>query len=498
MSYIKFQTNNIIYSFIVGAYFIIVEMTIAKLDQLAILTAITNTLALKTDFWNEPVARDKDTEIYMAMRFSLEKGLGLLVLLTGIAMLNERSILYKSTTLDASDGVVSIYGDNQAGGNSQAEIVDPKAMTWVCELREGSEYTYCGFELIFSPFDRTLGLDLRDYDTLRFWLDYEGPTSSVRLYLRNYDPAYSSPDKFDSTKYNQVEFDSNLLEPGEPITFSIDDFFVANWWLYSSGIAPELSHPQFDNVVIVEVQTGSNPQLGRHEFTLSKIELEGQWLSSKSWYQGILGVWLLAALSFLAARSLSLSRELKRKSERERELVEINRLLDNRGQELEERAKTDPLTGAFNREGLGDAMRLGLAEWRREAKPMSIVMLDLDHFKKINDTYGHAVGDRILAGVSALVKQSVRTSDIFARWGGEEFLLLCRNTSLVDAHGVAQKLCRLISENDFGEAMAQKVSASFGVAQLRSGESLDQIFERVDKALYEAKQQGRNRVEISP
>lgn len=433
----------------------------------------------------------------MAIRFSLEKGLGLLVLLTGIALVGERSILYTSTTLDANDGGVSAYADIQEGGKSQSKITDPQSMTWICDLQEAGIFKYCGFELIFNPEDRTQGLDLRNYDTVRVWLDYEGPTSSVRIYLRNYDSAYSKADVLDSTKYNQVEFDAKLLNPGEPITFSIRDFFVANWWFYRSEIAPGMGHPQFDNIVTLEVQTGSNPQVGEHKFTLSKIELEGQWLSSESWYQGILGTWLLAALSFLAVRSVSLSRALRRKSERERELVEINRLLDSRSQELEEKAKTDPLTGAFNREGIGDAMRLGLAEWRREGKPLSIVMLDLDHFKQINDSYGHAVGDRILAGVSALVKNNVRTSDVFARWGGEEFVLVCRDTCLDEALGIAQKLCGLISEHDFGEALGQKVSASFGVAQLGEQESLDQIFERADRALYKAKGQGRNRVVVS-
>lgn len=433
----------------------------------------------------------------MAARFTIEKGLVLLLLLTGIAIVGERSILFTTVTLDASSGGVSSYADVQEGGESRSSITDPEEMSWTCTLQESGRFMYCGFELIFSPEDRTQGLDFRRYDLARFWLDYEGPTSSVRIYLRNYDPIYSQPYAFDSTKYNQVEFDAKLLQEEEPVEFAIKDFVVANWWFYRSEITPGMGHPQFDNIVVLEVQTGSNPQPGVHRFTLRKVELEGQLLTSETWYRGILGAWLVVALIYLAARSVTLKRELRRKSQRERELVEINRLLDSRGQELEEKARTDPLTGAFNREGIGDAMRLGLAEWRREHKPLSIVMLDLDHFKQVNDNHGHAVGDRILAGVSALVKQNVRTSDLFARWGGEEFVLVCRNTRIEEAESIAQKLCDLISEHDFEEA-GLKVTASFGVAMLRREESLEQIFERVDRALYAAKAEGRNRVVVSP
>lgn len=433
----------------------------------------------------------------MANRFTVEKGLGVLILLTLVAIGAERSILKTSLTLDADDGQVDHYSDAQEGGTSESEILDRDGMAWRCKLGGEKNYPYCGFELILDP-GRLKGVDLRHVERVKLWLDYEGPTPSIRFYLRNHDPAYSSPEILDSTKYNLVAFDAELAKGSGPIEFPMQNFFVANWWFERFGLNPEFAHPQFDNIVILEIQTGNNHQLGEHRFRLEKVEFIGQVLSRETWYQGIMATWLVLALGFLGFRSVKLSRELHRKSQRERELMEINALLDSRGQALEEKAKTDPLTGAFNREGIGDAMRWGLAEWRRQGKPLSIVMLDLDHFKQINDTYGHAVGDRILAGVSALVKQNVRATDMFARWGGEEFVLVCRNTSLQEAQGVAQKLCRIISEHHFDEALDQQVSASFGVAQLRERESLDQIFERVDGALYKAKHKGRNRVVVSP
>lgn len=340
------------------------------------------------------------------------------------------------------------------------------------------------------------GLDLRQYDHIRLWLTYEGPTENIRVYLRNFDPVYSVQGRNDSTKYNQVDFDGQLARMGNPIDFSISDFFVANWWIQHWRVSPQLAHPQFDNIVALEIQTGMNAKSGEHKFELQKIELTGQRLSSERWYQLIVGVWLVIALVFLTARIVLLNMELKRKAERERELTETNNLLDSRSRYLEQLARTDNLTGAFNRQGLQEAMALGLNEWRQDGKLLSIVMLDVDYFKSINDTHGHAVGDKVLSRIAKLVQDNIRATDLFARWGGEEFVLVCRNTRLHAASQIAEKLRLVIAEEPFD--VVGKVHASYGVATLRTDETLEQFFERVDAALYDAKRHGRNRVEVSP
>lgn len=122
-------------------------------------------------------------------------------------------------------------------------------------------------------------------------------------------------------------------------------------------------------------------------------------------------------------------------------------------------------------------------------------MVDVDHFKPVNDRYGHAVGEQVLTGLSALVKDNIRATALFARWGGEEFVLVSRNTGLRDAAGLEEKLRELLAAQDFDQV--GRITASFGVATLRAGETLGDIFSRVDQALYKAKDQGRNRVEVS-
>lgn len=429
----------------------------------------------------------------MFSNFKFEKALAALVILTLGAVIAERNIIKSKTVIETNQGFeVSVYDDGGVGGGSRSELIDAENFEWRCELREGSRFPYCGFEILFNP-DRQNGLDLSGYDQVKIWLDYKGPGESVRFYLRNFDPLYSKPGDNSSTKYNQVEFSTELLD--RPVELALDDFFVANWWIQARKVPPKLSHPQFNNVVVFEVQTGNGAPLGTHEFKLNRLEFTGSGTSTQLWYQVILAVWLGAAILYLSGRVLFQGQELKKRRQRERELEEINVLLDTRGKELEEMTKKDALTGAFNRQGVEEAMTLGLAESRRANKPLSIIILDVDFFKKINDQHGHAVGDRILMGLSELVQGNIRSEDQFARWGGEEFVLVCRNTPVEQAFQLADKLRQLIANYQFEDDL--QVTASLGVASLASWESLDQLFVRADEALYEAKASGRNCVKMA-
>jgi diguanylate cyclase (GGDEF)-like protein len=276
------------------------------------------------------------------------------------------------------------------------------------------------------------------------------------------------------------------------VEFGLNDFFVSNWWSSSHKIPPALSHPQFDNSIIFAIQTGADNALGSHHFKLHRIEFIGQRLTTEKWYLSIIVAWLCIFLVFLGMRILALTNEVRSQRKRSRELAEVNRLLDMRGQQLEEKIKVDALTGAFNRAGVDESLRDGLAEWRRENKPMSLVVMDIDHFKMINDQYGHAVGDYVLSEVTQIVKSHIRGNDLFARWGGEEFLLVCRNTKIDQARVAAEKIRLLIADYTFEHDI--KVTSSFGVATLRAHESLQELFQAADKALYRAKHAGRNKV----
>src|SRR5690606_27777786 len=125
-------------------------------------------------------------------------------------------------------------------------------------------------------------------------------------------------------------------------------------------------------------------------------------------------------------------------------------------------------------------------------KPLSLLLLDVDYFKKINDTHGHSIGDEVLRELTALVNKNIRTEDKFARWGGEEFIIVCSNTELTQAVEMAEKIRSIIDGMLFADSL--RVSVSIGVAQIQDGESLEALFNRTDKALYLAKENGRNQV----
>jgi diguanylate cyclase (GGDEF)-like protein len=200
-------------------------------------------------------------------------------------------------------------------------------------------------------------------------------------------------------------------------------------------------------------------------------------------------------LLYLAWRIRVLKVAVRTGKEKQAELTEINMLLDQRSRTLEEKSKLDPLTGAYNRAGMEDSLTTALRHWKYDKKPLSLLLFDVDHFKLINDTHGHTVGDNVLRELTLLVNSNIRSEDKFARWGGEEFIIVCGNTSLNQAVEIAEKLRNIVDACTLAGSL--KVTVSFGVAQIREGESLEALFNRTDQALYAAKAQGRNQVKVA-
>jgi len=162
---------------------------------------------------------------------------------------------------------------------------------------------------------------------------------------------------------------------------------------------------------------------------------------------------------------------------------------------LERRANFDPLTGILNRSSFQELYKR--LSSTRFSYPMGFIVIDLDDFKKINDTYGHIVGDKVLQKVTKVVRKHIRRTDIFARWGGEEFVLLLPQTDLEGTRKVAEKLRRALEEIEI-PPYGLKITASFGATEVLPGEELKEVFERADRALYRAKELGKNRVEVEP
>lgn len=160
-----------------------------------------------------------------------------------------------------------------------------------------------------------------------------------------------------------------------------------------------------------------------------------------------------------------------------------------------EQAMTDALTGLLNRYGLQRTLQREQSEARRYQRPLSCLLIDLDHFKSINDTYGHAAGDTALQQIAEILSKAVRGSDMVFRYGGEEFLVLLPETNLEGATALAEKIRLAADAQLFGDGHIFPITLSAGVASLSAQESGHDMIARADMALYNAKAGGRNRVE---
>ncbi len=159
------------------------------------------------------------------------------------------------------------------------------------------------------------------------------------------------------------------------------------------------------------------------------------------------------------------------------------------------KAYIDKLTQAYNRHKFEEVFEYQLKQVKRTQQTFSLAILDIDHFKEFNDKYGHLVGDEILILLTKTIQNNLRESDLFARWGGEEFVILFNNTTINDALNLSEHFRKSIE--DMNHQTSRRVTASFGVTQYRDSDSMNDMIQRADNALYQAKNSGRNQVKSS-
>lgn len=191
---------------------------------------------------------------------------------------------------------------------------------------------------------------------------------------------------------------------------------------------------------------------------------------------------------------IGISRDISEKKARENELEKYISELKLANEKLEELATFDMLTGAYNRRKFEYFTKLSIEKKEKYGSPFSIIMLDIDHFKRINDFFGHKTGDLILQETAIKVRTILREADKMFRWGGDEFIILLTETHLKSTYNVAEKVRRAIESYDFG--LESNITLSSGIGEYRTAESIEQFVSCVDNALLRAKANGRNKVEI--
>lgn len=175
----------------------------------------------------------------------------------------------------------------------------------------------------------------------------------------------------------------------------------------------------------------------------------------------------------------------------------IGRTMIRRDQELQAEiarmSREDYLTGIYNRRQMTELLRQEVNRYRRYCEPFTLISMDLDFFKRVNDQFGHAAGDQVLRAVASILSGTIRSADLVGRWGGEEFMIISPATKLDGGVSLANKIRKRVAASDFDRAGS--LTASFGVAEFGPEDDFERIILRADQALYTAKENGRNRVE---
>lgn len=227
--------------------------------------------------------------------------------------------------------------------------------------------------------------------------------------------------------------------------------------------------------------------IGDTQWSIAVVEPLQEIFASRTLGIAITLAMTIATLFYVLARARSIADSVQ--LAKRLELQEL-------ASELNLRAISDPLTGLNNRRRFDEMLTIEVVRSQRYATPLSVVLFDIDYFKKINDTYGHLVGDKVLIQLSQFIASRVRSTDVLARWGGEEFSLLLPGSDAQMARDLSENLRDMISDCRFGGA--GPVTCSFGISEYGKDMTEEDFIARADAALYIAKQNGRNRVEMDP
>lgn len=385
--------------------------------------------------------------------------------------------------------------DQVQGGISRSSItVSGSQALLECKLDKSENYAwpYCGVSIQLGE-SLHQGVNLANYHTVRLNIDFEqldnDSLPDMRFYLRNFNPQYSSTDDEYTQKYNGLSYQPGVGK-GE-IEIPIGNLQVLTWWLSDNKIPIEHSAPEYTNVTKLELATGSGLYTGDYKMTIKSIELVGAYVEGETLMLALLVFWVSLALVYSIVE-VKRSHELIRQSQfRQEHLSRLNTELKEQNVHFAELANRDALTGAMNRHSIREWLESHFADDSSEQKVIAVLYLDIDHFKLVNDKYGHAMGDDILREFTMVVLSTLSASERLVRWGGEEFVVFCPQLTLQQATSLADKI-RLRVESHIW-VHGDPLTTSIGVAA-KGNERISSMITRADEALYMAKRQGRNQV----
>ncbi|WP_244298274.1 GGDEF domain-containing protein [Aliivibrio finisterrensis] len=382
--------------------------------------------------------------------------------------------------------------DKKVGGISEAVLVEKNGKPSMrCTMKKGKyAWPYCEAAIHFSDsiFE---GIDLSSYSKLILDIDYKSadPNGRLRVYLRNSNPIYTKRNDGASLKFNGVEY-----EPGfnaGPKEIALSDFQVMTWWIADYKVPVEHAAPEFTNISIIEIATSSSVKSGDFEMTINSIELRGSWIKENTLLKIILYAWLVIIIAYILYEQKRLNKNLKVSAYRESRLRKLNDSLKEKNVEFAELAHRDSLTGARNRNAVRDWLDQMSQQVRWGKQTFSVIYIDIDYFKKINDKLGHQIGDDILREFVLVVTSAIKSTDFLVRWGGEEFVVFCPNHNAQQATEKAEHIRKIVEHHLW--CHNESLTCSLGVTEMKD-ERITEVIARADDALYKAKNAGRNKV----
>ncbi|RYG94752.1 MAG: hybrid sensor histidine kinase/response regulator, partial [Alphaproteobacteria bacterium] len=256
-----------------------------------------------------------DTTGGLLSRFKFEAVVFALLLFTFAAL--EFRDLFTAKSLTITPHTRSLYapysyGDQTSGGRSTVKIDPARALKWSCELRPGFAYPFCGYGILFDQSEHRQGTDFSDFQHLKIRFRYIGPGDKMQIALIN-NPHDGS--ETGANKPNQLQFP--VRQGTQTVTLNLRDLAVADWWVAEHNAEKESASAQVDNVTALEIQPGATASLGRHEFTVDTITLDGKHISQAQYSLLLLGFWVLLIGAFLVHRFVEVRRGFERRHQRE-------------------------------------------------------------------------------------------------------------------------------------------------------------------------------------
>lgn len=399
----------------------------------------------------------------------------------------------KLTLFPDADGRFYLTIRHLPNGELSSQWANDEHTAFTCRNPEGLDTSYfpCGFTIDLNQGVGN-GINLSRYSHVNLHINYEGSANKLRIAMRNFNPIYSTPKDHNSTKFNAIHLHAKELN--RELSLPLSSFTVADWWLLNYNIPFELSAQEINNVVAFTIDFDNTITSGDHYFEINKVEFQGQRISPEYWYLGILVVWMLGIFLYAIARLIQLHKQTQYDVEIINQLSNTNEELVKETNKFRHLSTVDPLTQLYNRFGIDQVVgSLSGANPNHTESSITytVLIIDLDHFKQINDRLGHAAGDLVLQHVSNVIRSNIRSEDYVGRWGGEEFLIIMPNASKELGLAMAEYIRHALAREP-SPISDEVITASFGVSQRASNEDFASCFKRADDALYQAKARGRN------